>query len=72
MNTLSRGEEPEKIIDKWIPLYEEYKYNNETSVALKYLFWIRDIREGLGERKIFRCTPAYPHILPNVINSAHF
>lgn len=54
-----RGEEPEKIIEKWIPLYEEYKYNNETSVALKYLFWIRDIREGLGERKIFRVIMKY-------------
>ena len=39
--------------DEIVRLFDEtYKENKE--YALKWLFFVRDIREGLGERRLFR------------------
>ena len=47
-------------------------YNDDPEIALKYLFYLSDIRKGLGERRSFRTilhflAYAHPEILKNFI-----
>ena len=44
-----RNEEESTIIEKW---YEAYIENPE--LALKWLFYVRDIRQGMGEKRLFK------------------
>ena len=44
-----RNMSPEAIADKFMKVFFEDK-----NVAMEYLFYLGDIREGLGERKVFR------------------
>jgi hypothetical protein len=49
-----RNEEPYDIVDRWNRAWLEDK-----NLALKFLFFARDIREGLGERRFFRVIMSY-------------
>lgn len=44
-----RGEHPQRILNKFIKAF-----NENPLIAIKILFWSRDIREGAGERTVFR------------------
>lgn len=44
----------QQIIDKFIKAFYENKV-----LAIKWLFYIRDVREGLGERRLFRICLKY-------------
>src|SRR5210317_425583 len=44
-----RGKPKESVVK----LFSE-AYNENPLVASKVLFWVRDVREGAGERKVFR------------------
>ena len=62
-----RNETPEEIGDKFAKVFFEDKLT-----AMEYLFYLGDIREGLGERKEFRACLGYlaehqPKILKAVI-----
>lgn len=49
-----RTMEPDEIMDQFMSVYFEDKLT-----ALEYLFYIGDIREGVGERNTFRCCLLY-------------
>ena len=54
-----------------INLFLQAYYENP-KLALKLLFFVRDIKEGLGERNIFRCTfnmlsNMYPEVCKQLI-----
>lgn len=58
---------PDEIIDLFMKAFYEDK-----NVAIKWLFYARDIREGLGERRLFRVVVEYlcnhnPEVLKNLI-----
>ena len=44
-----RGKNPLRLIEKFSKAYSE-----NSLVATRILFWVRDVREGAGERQIFR------------------
>lgn len=44
-----RGMSEQEIIDDFIKAYAD-----DPNTALKWLFYVRDVREGLGERRLFR------------------
>lgn len=44
-----RNESEEEICTRWAKVYDE-----NPKYAIRYLFFLRDIREGLGERRTFR------------------
>jgi len=44
-----RGQSPERILNNFIKAFYEDK-----TVALRILFWVRDARDGAGERNTFR------------------
>jgi len=59
----------EDIVEKWIPAY----FENE-ELAIRWLFYIRDVRGGLGERRVFRVILKYmannhPAVIANIITS---
>ena len=47
-----------KSKDKVVKLFSE-AYNENPLVASKILFWVRDVRGGAGERKVFRDVISY-------------
>lgn len=62
-----RGASEEQIINKFIKAFYENKL-----LAIKWLFYVRDIREGVGERRLFRVIIKYlgnnnPEIIENLI-----
>ena len=66
--TALRGESEKQIEDMFSRAFYE-----EPHVAVKYLFWLRDIRGGNGERRIFRVcmkwlTDVRPEIAKAVVN----
>lgn len=63
-----RGETPSKIINLFMVAYDENK-----ELALKWLFFLRDIREGLGERNTFYIiadfmADTYPEVMAKLIH----
>lgn len=49
-----RNKSEVEIIEDFLKMYEE-----DSILALKWLFYVRDIREGVGERKLFRTIVSY-------------
>lgn len=49
-----RGQDKYRLINAFIKAY-----NEDALVAMKLLFWARDVRGGAGERQIFRDIAAY-------------
>lgn len=49
-----RNAKPEEIIDKFVKAYYE-----DRMLALRWLFFAGDVREGLGERRLFRILLSY-------------
>lgn len=49
-----RKTDPEEIKDMFLEAYNEDKV-----LAIKWIFFVRDIREGLGERRLFRSLVPY-------------
>lgn len=59
-----RNMSPAEIVDEFIKVYAE-----DPKIAIKYLFYVGDIREGMGERKVFRsCLTYLAMIRPDVVN----
>lgn len=61
-----------QIIDKFMKAFYENKL-----VAIKWLFYVRDAREGVGERRLFRIVVEYlcnhnPEIIKNLIQYIPF
>lgn len=58
-------EDESSIIDNFIKVYAE-----DPKTAIKYLFFVGDIREGLGERKVFKaCFKYLASIRPDIANA---
>jgi len=49
-----RGQDEDRLINTFVKAYEE-----DALVAMKILFWSRDVRGGAGERSIFRTVAKY-------------
>ena len=49
-----RNMTPEQIVDKFVRAFYENKL-----LAVKWLFYARDVREGIGERRLFRVCLKY-------------
>lgn len=49
-----RNSEEEEIVDKFVEVFYENKL-----LAVKWLFYVRDAREGVGERRLFRICMKY-------------
>lgn len=49
-----RGQDKQRLINAFIKAY-----NENSLIAMKLLFWARDVRGGAGERQIFRDISAY-------------
>ena len=54
MSGAMRKADNERIIEKFVKSFEENK-----DLTMKMLFWLRDIRFGIGERKVFRTIIKY-------------
>jgi hypothetical protein len=62
-----RAASPQEIINKFL-----LAYDNNRELALKWLFYARDVRGGMGERRLFRViwgylTQYYPEIVANFV-----
>ena len=69
--TYYRHSKEEEIIHDFLDIF----YSN-TNTSIKLLFFIRDKREGLGERRVFKVIIKYlatehPYIIDKVINYIH-
>lgn len=63
--TSLRSSSEEEIIKSFKKVY----YRNDPVIAIKYLFYVGDIRQGMGERKIFRtCIKWLAEDNPSFIN----
>ena len=61
-------EDESSIVDEFIKVYAE-----DPKTASKYLFFVGDIREGLGERKVFKaCFTYLASIRPDIANAVLF
>lgn len=49
-----RNMNEQQIIDKFVKTFYENKL-----LAVKWLFYVRDVREGIGERRLFRICMKY-------------
>jgi hypothetical protein len=49
-----RGQDEDRLINTFVKAYEE-----DALVAMRILFWSRDVRGGAGERSIFRTVAKY-------------
>lgn len=63
--TSLRGQNEQAIINKFMDAYYE-----DPMMAIKWLFYARDAREGIGERRLFRVAMKYLATLkPDVVRS---
>ena len=67
-----RGQDNQKILNKFIKAFEENR-----TIALRIVFWCRDVRGGAGERNIFRIIWSWlcinhPEIVNNNLSNVDF
>ena len=52
-------------------------YSEDPELAVKWMFYAGDIREGLGERRLFKILvtnviPMFPHLIPQIAEYSRF
>ena len=60
-----RNQDEEEIVKRFIPAFYE-----DRMLAMKWLFFLRDVRGGLGERRTFRVIMKYlAKCFPEMVNA---